>query len=219
MILVFLGPPGCGKGTQADLCASFFSLLHISTGQILRDEIEKKTSLGNEIDNLCRLGSLVPDSIVTNLLEEKIASSQGNGFIFDGFPRTLNQVSLLSSILEKKGRLITKVFSFFLDDSIILKRILGRFVCKSCKAIYNEYFKPTKVRQLCDVCLGKDFEKRLDDSEESLKNRLKTYYSEIKPVKDYYTKKGFLEEVNASFEPDVIFKIIKEKLAVKEGEY
>jgi adenylate kinase len=190
-VIILIGAPGSGKGTQSSILKQNLNIAHISTGDMLRAESKLDTDLGKKIRTLLAEGKLVDDLIITEMLEARIKMPDcDNGFILDGYPRTINQANLLSNLFDKYNILDVKVIEIVLDDDIIIKRILGRYTCNSCGEIYNEYFKPTSKTNICDKCGNSDFNKRTDDNLEILSKRLEVYHSQSKPILEFYQEKG-----------------------------
>lgn len=197
MILILLGPPGAGKGTQAELLAARRGLVQLSTGNILRAAVAAGTEIGARAKPIMEKGALVPDEIVIGCVAERIEQPDcKNGVIFDGFPRTLAQASALDEVLKKKGTELDCVIELKVDDKALVERISGRFSCVKCKAGYHDTFKPTKVPGVCDVCRGTEFERRKDDAPETVRERLMVYYRETSPLIGYYYCKGNLHSVD-----------------------
>jgi adenylate kinase len=187
MNLILLGPPGAGKGTQAEVLRQKLNIPSISTGMLLRNAIEQGTQLGKEAEGYIAKGNLVPDTLVVDLLKERISQSDTkNGFILDGFPRNRAQAELLDTICS-----IDKVLSLEVSDADIIKRLSGRRVCNSCGASYHTVYKPSKKEMVCDNC-GAALSIREDDKEETVLNRLNVYHSQTEPIKEYYQLRGKL---------------------------
>jgi len=206
--VILFGPPGAGKGTQADNVVKSFNLFKFSTGDLLRKEIDNKTDLGNKIKFLMEEGSLVPDSIINNLID-KILSDKiyFNRLIFDGYPRNLDQAKNLDVLLNKYNQKISCVLNLQVDKNLLLKRILGRQICTKCGLIFNEYFKPATNKN--HHCENKFLVKRSDDNEKTLLNRYETYLDKTLPILDYYKKLNLLYKINGKAEIDQIFEEIK----------
>ncbi len=205
MRLVFLGPPGVGKGTYASAISKKYGIPHISTGDIFREEIKKGSELGKKVKSYVDAGKLVPDDIVIEVVKRRLSMDDcKKGFILDGFPRTLAQAEALDKITK-----IDLALNFVAPDEVIIERISGRRVCLKCGAIYHVVYMPPKVRGVCDKC-GGSLIQREDDKPEVVKERLAIYRERFSPIIDYYKKKGILVEVYAG-EPaeKVIPKIIK----------
>ncbi len=195
MNLVFLGPPGAGKGTQAKRLAQELKLKHISTGDILREAVKEGTPLGKKAKEYMDRGELVPDELIIALIEEVVPDS--GGVILDGFPRTLEQAKALDAMFEKKGLSIDKVILFDAPDDAIVERLSGRRSCPSCGAVYHVKFNPPKENELCDTC-GTKLVQREDDREEVVRKRLEVYRKQTAPLIEYYEAKGLLVRLDAS---------------------
>ena len=215
MKLIILGAPGSGKGTSATVLREKYSLAHISTGDIFRANIKNGTPLGVEAKSYIDKGALVPDSVTIRMVEDRLSQDDTkNGYILDGFPRTLAQAEALDEFLAKNGSSIDAVLSIVVDDEIIKDRVSSRRVCEKCGASYNVRFKPTKVEGVCDECGGKVVQ-RADDNAETVANRLKTYYVNTKPLIDFYDKKGLIVEGDNGKSSDDCIKQIEEGLKSK----
>ena len=205
MYLIFLGAPGCGKGTQAQLLKESQNIVHLSTGEMLRSEIEAKTPLGLQLEKIMASGNYVSDNIILLAVEKKLASLGQKGILLDGFPRTLIQAQALDQLLVDQclpG--ISAVIYFKINDDVLVNRIAGRFNCADCGHVYHDVNKPTKVAGVCDVCGSHSFARRVDDTEEKLKKRLEVYYQNTYPLISYYKEKGVLFEVDSTSSVDVI---------------
>lgn len=191
MNLILLGAPGAGKGTQAEVICSALKIPAISTGNILREAVKNETKCGLEAKSYMESGQLVPDEVVIGILKDRIAQDDcKNGFILDGFPRTVPQ----AEALDKMGVNIDKVVEIFVPDETIKKRLSGRRVCEKCGNSYHVDFKPTKVDGVCDACGGKTVIRK-DDEPQTVSDRLKVYHEKTAPLKDYYEKQGKLVTV------------------------
>ncbi len=194
MYIVMLGAPGSGKGTTAKILAKRTNLPHISTGDMFREQIKNETELGKLAQSYMEKGQLVPDSVTIDIVRDRLnqADTQ-NGVILDGFPRTAKQAEELDKILADQGKKIDLVPELQIPDEVIIERILNRVTCsnKDCGAIYNTKFKPSKVEGVCDVC-GATLVNRVDDNEETIKERLNTYYKNAEEIITYYKQKGVL---------------------------
>lgn len=214
MNLVFLGPPGAGKGTQADILKQKCSLFKISTGDLFRDAVQNNAEEGMLAKTFMDKGLLVPDNIVLAMVKKAIESITSNykGFILDGFPRNLSQAKELDKMLLQINKNIDAVLNITVDHDLIVDRISKRFVCKSCKASYNSKFKPCKNFGMCDECGSKDFLHREDDKEEIVRNRLIAYEFQNKELEEFYKTKGLLSNIDGSQESGTvstdIFRII-----------
>lgn len=204
--VIFLGPPGSGKGTQANMLAAELRIPTISTGEVLRKEVEIESEIGRLAKSYMNSGGLVPDEVVVGIIKNRITQDDcQNGFILDGFPRNMNQAVVLDSMLESLGKKIGVVFNFEVGENILIKRIAGRFSCKKCGAVYNRYFKQPKVEDVCDNCGSEQFESRLDDNESTVKNRLKVYRESTIELIGYYKKKNLLCSVDAVKSVPLVF--------------
>ncbi len=195
--IILMGPPGAGKGTLAKQLKSKFSLVHISTGDMFREAIKEGTELGKLAASYINAGDLVPDEVTIGLVKERLSKDDcKNGFLLDGFPRTLAQAEALSEIAKEINRPIDVVVNLDCDNAELIRRISGRRVCKVCGAPYHvETMKP-KVEGVCDMC-GGELMQRKDDNEEALKVRLTHYVNETKPLLDYYSNLGLLKSFNS----------------------
>jgi adenylate kinase len=197
MIVILLGPPGAGKGTQAEELATRRGLVQLSTGAMLRAAVAAGTEIGVKAKPIMESGALVPDDIVIGVIAERIEQPDcKNGMILDGFPRTLPQASALDDVLKRKRTKLGAVIELKVDDKVLVERISGRFSCAKCKATYHDTFKPTKVKGVCDVCQSTEFERRKDDAPETVRERLMVYYRETSPLIGYYYAKGVLRTVD-----------------------
>lgn len=197
--IVFLGPPGCGKGTQADLLKTRLSLHHISTGAILRQEVQHATSLGLLIKETMNQGRFPPESVVLDVLTTCLSRhSHEKGFIFDGFPRTIGQAEWFETFLASKGESLNCVIYFAIYEEILIKRLSGRFTCSVCGATYNEYFKKPHHENTCDLCGSHEFLRRADDAEERVAERLRVYHDQTRPLLPFYQQRGLLKEVDVT---------------------
>lgn len=198
MRLIFHGPPGVGKGTQAGRISLEENLRHISSGDLLRAAVDAKTEVGLKAREYIENGLLVPDELIVSIVADTINSEEcKKGFILDGFPRNLSQAKVLDSTLEKVGKKIDRVFSFTASEEVIITRIAGRRICKSCGAQYHTLFSPPLEENVCDKCSSKLFQRK-DDYPETIKVRLEVYKEQTEALIDYYNKKGILKEVNCN---------------------
>ena len=209
MNIIFLGAPGAGKGTQAEIISDRLSIPQISTGNILREALKSGTENGLKAKAFIEAGQLVPDEIVIGILQDRIAQEDcANGFILDGFPRTIAQAEALDSM----GIAIDRVIDIEVADEAIERRLSGRRVCEACGSSYHMDHKKPAVDGVCDKCSG-TLVQRKDDKPETVRERLKVYHEQTEPLKEYYKKKGTLREVNGSAE---IAAITAEALAFLE---
>jgi adenylate kinase len=199
MIMVLLGPPGAGKGTQASLLEKERSLVKLSTGDMLRAAVAAGTELGRKAGDIMERGELVPDEIVIGLIAERIdekPDGKSKGFILDGFPRTIAQAEGLDRLLAERGKTLDTVVEMRVDDDRLVERITGRFTCAVCGEGYHDLFKPPKVDGVCDRCGSTQFVRRKDDNEEVVRARLKAYHAQTKPLIGYYEGQGKLRSVD-----------------------
>jgi adenylate kinase len=196
MRLVFLGPPGSGKGTQAKLLAKDKGLAHISTGDVLRGEIKSGTELGKKAKTFMDAGALVPDNLILDMIKDILQKAKG-GFIFDGFPRTAAQAEGLERLLAELNLDLNAVVNLVVDDREVLDRLLGRFYCLNCGADFNIKTRPPKADKICDDCGGK-LVQRSDDTQEVITNRLQVYREKTKPVEDFYRLRGLLVDIDGA---------------------
>jgi len=205
MRLILFGPPGAGKGTQASRISSKYGILHISTGDILRAAVKEGTGLGRLAKSYMDKGDLVPDEVVIGIIKERIRKPDSReGFMLDGFPRTIPQAEALDRMLTEEGLKIGAVISIEVDDEEIVRRISGRRVCEKCGAMYHITYDPPKNAGYCDKCSGKLFQ-RDDDSEEVIRRRLQVYRSQTEPLKEYYRKAGILKGIQGMGTVDEVF--------------
>lgn len=195
--IVILGPPGSGKGTQAARIARERGLVHLSTGDLLRDAVARKTELGGEAESYMKRGLLVPDGVMLGLIEEELDSRAGSGWIMDGFPRTLAQAEALAGMLDKRGLHIDRVLNIDVAPELIVRRLSNRRVCPKCKAVYNLDTIKTKVPGTCDVC-GSGIVERPDDEEATVRKRLEVYEAQTAPVIDFYEERNGLVTVDGA---------------------
>ncbi|MBR2294201.1 MAG: adenylate kinase [Clostridiales bacterium] len=215
MRLIILGAPGSGKGTSATVLREKYSLAHISTGDIFRANIKNNTPLGVEAKSYIDKGALVPDSLTVSMVEDRLSQDDcKNGYILDGFPRTIAQAEALDEMLAKTGTKIDAVLSIIVDDDIIKERVTSRRVCEACGASFNTKHKPTKVEGVCDLCGGKVVQ-RADDNEETVAARLETYYKNTRPLIDFYEKKGLIIEGDNGKDSDICIRMIEDGLKNK----
>jgi adenylate kinase len=206
MILVFLGPPGAGKGTQAKLLFQRMGFLHLSTGDLLREAVKNQTPLGKKAKEYMDRGELVPDELIVQLIEETMPKD-GN-VILDGFPRTVNQALALEEMLKVKGEKISKVLFFDVPDEVIIDRLSGRRVCSKCGAVYHVKYNPPKIEGVCDLC-GGSLVQRDDDREEVVKKRLEVYRIQTQPLIEFYQDRGIIYRLDAEKGVEELFEEVK----------
>lgn len=197
MNIILLGPPGAGKGTQAHRLVAERSMVQLSTGDMLRAARTSGTEMGKQVAAVMDRGDLVTDEIVIGLIAEQLDNdTDGNGFIFDGFPRTLAQADALGELLESKGQNLSAVVEMKVDDDALVLRITGRFTCSECGAVYHDVTRKPLTDGECDNCGSHEFTRRADDNEESLRTRLMNYYRDTSPLIGYYYAKGQLKRID-----------------------
>ena len=197
MNLIFLGAPGSGKGTQAEILEKEKGLTKLSTGDMLRAAVKAGTELGKKAAVIMEQGGLVSDDIMIGMIAERIQQPDcKKGFILDGFPRTVAQAEALDTMLKKSGLKIDKVIEFTVDEGILVERISGRFSCSKCGAGYHDTFKQPAKQGVCDSCGSTEFTRRKDDNADTVKTRLEAYRNQTAPLKPYYEKQGILVEVD-----------------------
>lgn len=208
MKLVLIGSPGAGKGTQAKMLCKKFGLAHISTGDLLRDEMKNNTNLGKRISQIMNEGGLVSDEIVSEMLTNRVNMDDAkNGFILDGYPRNVSQAKGLSKIVGD----IDKAICYDVDDSVIVERMVGRRSCPNCGKMYHLTYNPSKIDGICDDCKATLIQ-REDDNEAIVAKRLKVYHESTAPIIDFYKDKGILMKVNGVGDIDVIFNTVSQAL-------
>ena len=212
MKIVMLGAPGAGKGTQAKKIAAKYNIPHVSTGDIFRANIKGGTELGKEAKSYMDAGKLVPDELTVRILLDRVAEEDcRNGYVLDGFPRTIPQAEVLDKELNKAGEKIDYAINVEVPDENIVDRMSGRRGCPKCGASYHIKYIPPKQEGICDSC-GTELVLRDDDKPETVKNRLKVYHEQTQPLIDYYSKQGALKEVDGTVDPEDVFKAITDIL-------
>lgn len=206
--LIFLGPPGAGKGTQARMIQEKYSIPQISTGDLMRSEISSGSSLGERVKSYIESGGLVPDELTLNILLNRINKDDcKNGYLLDGFPRTVGQAVALDKALAEKKSEISAVIALDVEDSELTSRLSDRRICKGCGDSYHLQFKKPRFAGKCDQCGGELYQRR-DDSEEVIKNRLKTYHEQTAPLIDFYSQKKKLSKIHGKNKIEMIFSEI-----------
>ncbi len=214
MNLVFLGPPGVGKGTQARRLSEEYGWPQIATGDILREAVAQQTPLGLRAKEYMDRGDLVPDEVVVGIVKERLAESDAkDGFILDGFPRTVNQAQELEAELSSLGSGVDAVVYFKVSEKEIIRRLTGRRICKSCGALYHLVYNPPQIEGKCDKCGGELYQ-RSDDSEETVRRRMEVYIAQTAPLISYYRSRGILWEVNGEQSPEKVYRQLKEALGL-----
>ena len=213
MNILIMGPAGAGKGTMSDLILQAYDIPHISTGDMLRENVANGTELGKEAKSYMDAGKLVPDDVINAMVEKRLQEPDcQKGYLLDGFPRTLVQAKAFEEIAAKISKPVEAGLALEVDFEILKERVTGRRVCPKCGAIYHISNFPPKVEGVCDKC-GSPLKQRADDTVEKLTQRMKEYDASTKPVIDFYDEKGLVTHLDASQKPDVVFGRIKEALA------
>lgn len=218
MINIFLlGLPGAGKGTVSEQIVDKYHLTHISTGDMFREAMANETKVGLEAKSYIDKGDLVPDEVTAKLVEERIGQPDINeGYILDGFPRTIVQAELFEDIAKRMNKQLTNVISLEVKEETLIRRLSARFMCKKCGATYNKITKMPKIKETCDRCGSHDFYQREDDKPEVVQNRLKVNEKMNAPLKDFYQKKGLLTVVDGEQIPEEVFKNVDAVLSKKQ---
>ena len=212
MYILLMGPPGAGKGTQAEKLIDEFKIPHISTGDMFRAAVSAGTELGKEAKKYMDAGGLVPDVVTIGIVREGLSKPEcANGFILDGFPRAEEQAVALDVILKDLGIKLTGVVNISVPDSELVARVVGRRICKACGATYHVSFNPSKVENVCDKCGGNLYQ-RNDDKEETVVNRLHAYHEQTEPLIEYYKKQGLYKEIDGLQPIDKVYADVKVSL-------
>ncbi len=208
-----MGPAGAGKGTMSDLILKEYDIPHISTGDMLRDNVRNNTELGNLAKSYMDAGNLVPDDVIIAMVEKRLQEDDcQKGYLLDGFPRTLVQAEAFEKIENKIGKPVECVIALEVGFDTLVERITGRRICPKCGAIYHIHNKPSKIEGICDVC-GSELTQRKDDTVEQLAVRMDGYEKSTKPVIDFYDKRGIVSYIDASQETAAVFEKVKEALS------
>jgi adenylate kinase len=208
--LILFGPPGSGKGTQSERLVSDYAMTHVSTGDALRKAIKARTPVGLKAQEVIERGELVDDDLVTELLRSIIAPLRGqtDSFLFDGYPRTVEQIKRLSALCEELNLTEPAVINLHVPEETIILRLTGRRICAHCGATFNVYFRPTRAAGICDVCSG-PLTKRVDDSPETTRERLRVYHNQSSPVIEHYAEHGQLYTIDATGSADEVYRKIR----------
>ena len=210
MNIILLGPPGAGKGTQAQRLQNDVGMIQLSTGDMLRAEMKSGSALGEQAKGIVASGKLVPDALMVGLIEERIGRPDcAKGFILDGFPRTEAQAQALDTMLEKTGKKLDRVVEMEVDEAALTERVVGRFTCAKCGTGYHDKFKQPKVQGVCDVCGSTEFTRRTDDKAETMKTRMAAYRAQTEPLLPYYQAKGILKKVDGMAAMDEVYRQIR----------
>ena len=217
MRIILMGPPGSGKGSQAKFLTGEYGIPHISTGDMFRKNLKEGTPSGLLAKEYINSGKLVPDSVTNLMVKERLQYADAvNGFLMDGYPRNVNQAIEFSKILSENGWEVDAVLNIISEDAVIIGRISGRLICKSCGAVYHKYNHPTKADGKCDICESEVYQ-RPDDNEETVKKRLEIYYEETEPVLNYYLENNpiVVHTIDGNKSIDITTKAISEALRKK----
>lgn len=205
--LVLIGPPGSGKGTQAELLRDKNGFVHYSTGEVFRDHIARKTPVGLQVEKYVTSGGLVPDAVVLEVVNSFLAENAGKPILFDGFPRTIPQAEGLDKVLAEQKSAVDMAVLVDLPDDEVVKRLTARRQCRKCSKIFNLTFKPPKVAGVCDDCDGELYQRK-DDSETVIRDRLSTYHQQTEPVLGFYSAQGKLKRIDGALGRDRVYEEI-----------
>ncbi|OJG74645.1 adenylate kinase [Enterococcus quebecensis] len=206
-----MGLPGAGKGTQAEKIVDTYDIPHISTGDMFRAAMKNETALGLEAKSYIDKGALVPDDVTNGIVKERLAEPDTDkGFLLDGFPRTLDQAEALDKMLKELNKEIDAVIDIHVEEEILVERLAGRFICRTCGATYHKIFNPPTVEGTCDRCGGHDFYQREDDKPETVKNRLAVNIKSSAPILDFYKAKNVLHTIDGNRDIDAVFSEVKQ---------
>ena len=213
MKLILLGPPGAGKGTQAQRLVNRHHIPQLSTGDMLRAAVAAETEVGKQAKALMDGGHLVPDEVVNAIVADRIAEDDcSEGFILDGYPRTLKQADALQELLEKRDQHLDHVIELKVEDEVLVSRVSGRFSCAKCGRVYHDEDHRPKVEGVCDNCGSNEFKRRPDDNADTMRSRLRAYYKETSPLVGYYYCKGTLRSIDGMLPMDTVTESIENLL-------
>lgn len=214
MNIILLGPPGAGKGTQAQRLQNDVGMIQLSTGDMLRAAVKSGSPLGQKAKGIMDAGQLVPDDLMVGLIESRIQEPDcAKGFILDGFPRTEAQAAALDAMLAKTGKQLDQVVEMEVDEAALTERVVGRFTCAKCGTGYHDKFKRPRAEGVCDVCGSTEFTRRKDDNAETMKTRMAAYRAQTEPLLPYYRAKGVLKKVDGMAAMDEVYRQIRAVLA------
>ena len=209
MRLILMGPPGAGKGTQARLLGEQFRITHISTGEMLRDEIQAQSELGQQADRYMSRGKLVPDAVMLDMVAVRLRlPDAAGGFLLDGYPRTVSQAVALDSLLEKSDQVLDAIVALIVDPELLVNRLSARRICADCQAVYNLVGKPPRQMGICDECGGTNLIQRDDDKPKTIRERLLVYEKQTAPLLSYYLPSGRLREIPGEDTIEAVHKSI-----------
>lgn len=211
MNILLMGLPGAGKGTQAEKIVEFYGYPHISTGDMFRAAMKNETPLGKQAKSYMDKGELVPDEVTNGIVKERLSQDDTqDGFLLDGFPRTLAQANALDAILKELDKKVDAVINIDVNPDVLHARLTGRFMCKDCGATYHKLNNTPKVEGVCDKCGSREFYQREDDKPETVENRIQINLKQAQPLLDYYANKNVLFNVNGEDDIDVVFEKVKQ---------